>query len=113
MRLAEAYHRQPVILPSGTGPLGLEGMKSDNANIIITHSFPAPDKGCIGIRVLNASSEIQDGTFNWPNPFVRVETADLDGRLLPFNNGAQLALSQSTWRYRFRPWEIVTFCIVP
>jgi hypothetical protein len=113
MRLAEAYHRQPVILPSGTGPLGLEGMKSDNAHIIITHSFPAPDKGCIGMRVLNASSEIQDGTFNWPKPFVKVETADLDGRLLPFNNGAQLALSQSTWRYRFRPWEIATFCIVP
>jgi hypothetical protein len=113
MRLAESCHRQPVHLQTTFGAPGLEGIKSDNPNVLITHTFPAPVQGSIGVRVLNASNETQESLFHWPKRFARVEAADLDGRPRPVQEPVPLSIAQSTWRHRMRPWEIVTFCVIP
>jgi hypothetical protein len=113
MRLAEAYHRQPVHLQAMAGSTGFEGVKNDNPNVLITHLFPAPVQGGVAVRVLNASNEPQEGRFHWPNRFARVEIADLDGRPRPVDPAVPLSMTPSTWRHRMRPWEIVTFCVLP
>jgi hypothetical protein len=113
IRLAESYHRRPIHLPTTIGAPGLEGIKIDNPHVLITHVFPGPVQGGIGVRVLNASSESQEGLFHWPNRFAKVETADLEGRPLPGDKAVPLSLAQSTWRHRLRPWEIGTFCVMP
>ncbi|MEW5974267.1 MAG: hypothetical protein AB1898_00540 [Acidobacteriota bacterium] len=111
MRLAESYHRQPITMPSSSGAPAFRGIAADNAHVVITHCFPAPGRGSVGLRVLNASDDPQETTFDWPKAIAKVEVADLDGRPISSTKDAQLALSRSKWRYRFRPWQIVTFCI--
>jgi hypothetical protein len=113
MRLAESSHRRPVHLQTPVGVPGLEGIKIDNPHVLITHVFPGPAHGGIGVRVLNASNQSQEGLFHWPNRFAKVETADLDGRPQPGDKAVPLSIAQATWRHRLRPWEIVTFCVMP
>jgi len=106
MRLAETFHRKPIRIPANVAAEGVAGIRTDNQAVLATHVFPV-DRRSIGVRVLNASAEVQPGIIFWPKRFNQVALADLAGQKL--QHGWLQPGKADHWKYRFRPWEIATF----
>lgn len=107
MRLAEAYHRSPIRIPSGASAGQAAGLAVDNPHVLITHVFPAGG-GAVAVRALNASPERQNAVIAWPGGCSSVCEADLEGHRLPAAQGS-IAGSRKHWARTFRPWEVATF----
>jgi hypothetical protein len=107
MKLAETFHRKPVIIPEKLSTEKINNIACDNATVLVFHVFN--EKAAeLNIRVVNTTNQKQTANIKLPKNAISATTADLVGNSLENNT---IKLNGDMLNYTFMPWEIATFSI--
>jgi len=107
MKLAETFHRKPIIIPEKTNTEKINTIACDNAAVLVYHVFNEKETR-LNIRVVNTTNQKQTANIKLPKNAISATTADLVGNSLENNT---IKLNGDMLNYTFMPWEIATFSI--
>ena len=108
MMLAESFHRTPIPLPADCPSLGEFPITSGDPDIVLYHTLSSPSGKGILLRTLNASGNEKEVSLKCGSKPGSVKLKDLLSKTIKGSED-RLKIQGDSWRYRFRPWEIVTF----
>lgn len=107
MKLAESFHRKPIIIPEKLNTEKLSIITCDNTAVLVYHVFNEKGKD-LNIRVINTTDQKQSANIALPNNVKSVTLTDFEGNDLEYNT---IGSKDDKFNYSFKPWEIATFSI--
>jgi hypothetical protein len=107
MKLAETFHRKPVIIPEKLNTGKINALACDNNAVLVYHVFGDNETG-LNVRVVNTTNRKQAAKIELPENVKSVLISDFEGN--PADISA-LKPKADMFEYTFMPWEIATFSI--
>ena len=107
MKLAETFHRKPIIIPEKLNTETINTIACDNSAVLVYHVFNEKETG-LNIRVVNTTNQDQAANIGLPKNVKSVTTSDFNGNTVGDN---KLKPEGDMFKYTFMPWEIATFSI--
>jgi hypothetical protein len=107
MKLAETFHRQPIIVPEKLNTEKINTIACDNAAVLVYHVFNEKETG-LNIRVVNTTNQKQTANIGLPKNVKNVTTCDFVGN--PVDNNT-IQPKEDMFKYTFLPWEIASFSV--
>lgn len=107
MKLAETFHRKPIIIPEKLNTDKINTIACDNTEVLVYHVFNEKEKE-LNVRILNTTNQKQTANIKLPKNVESVIASDLEGNAL---NNNIIRPKEDIFKYTFMPWEIATFNI--
>jgi hypothetical protein len=107
MKLAETFHRKPIIIPEKLNTEKINAIASDNSAILVYHVFNEKGNG-LNIRVVNTTNQKQTANIKLPKNAKSITASDFEGSTTGNNS---MLPKEDMFKYTFMPWEISTFSI--
>ena len=108
MKLAETFHRKPIIIPEKLNTANISAIACDNDAVLVYHLFNDIVNG-LSIRVVNTTYQKQSANFKLPKNVKSVTTSDFEGNAA---DNILIKPKDDMFTYTFLPWEIATFSIM-
>ena len=107
MKLAETFHRKPIIIPEKSNTEKINTIACDNSEVLVYHVLNGKEKG-LNIRVVNTTNQKQTANIKLAKNVKSVTPSDFEGNTA---DNDTIQPKEDMFKYTFLPWEIATFSI--